>query len=393
MDLLKFAENLRERRHIMGLTQAEMASRLNLMPQTVSKWERGLSAPDIDNLIELATLLNVTVDELIRPDSYLGRTFIAIDGGGTKTEFIAFTEDGHIIRHLLRGSTNPNVVGAETAKINLTGGLDELLIGIRPCGVFAGVAGSMTHGNNELLTDAITSRVGDIPVYVNSDILNVIHSVPDIGRCIAVICGTGSSAFAWNGEELTRYGGWGYLFDGAGSGYDIGCDILRECFALDDGFGEQSLVTRLAEEKLGGRAIDRLNEFYSGQRDFIASFAPYAFKAYRQGDKVAKKIIKRNMGHLAFLIESANGCSFNNENCDVIISGGLTKDSDIITECLRDILDDKYNFIFPDLPQIYGAVVATLKFCHEDSAVIDMDEFHKAFADDYNKIRKEHKQI
>ncbi len=326
--------------------------------------------------------------ELLKNDPLHHRKFIAIDGGGTKTEFVSFDENGHIVQHLLRGSTNPNVIGAEGAKENLVSGLSELLSDTQASGIFAGIAGSLTHGNNELLTDAIATRVGDIPVFVNSDIINVIHSVPGVNKCIAVICGTGSSAFAWDGEKLTRYGGWGYLFDGAGSGYDIGCDILRECFALNDGFGEPSLVTMLAEEKLGGRAIDRLNEFYSGQRDFIASFAPYAFKAYRQGDKVAKKIIKRNMEHIAFLIESANGCGFNDENCDVIISGGLTKDSDIITVCLKDILDDKYNFIFPDLPQIYGAVVATLKFCHEDAAVIDMDEFHKVFADDYNKIRK-----
>ena len=81
------------------------------MPQTVSKWERALSLPDIDNLIKLAQLLNVTIDELVRSDEQLIRTFIAIDGGGTKTEFVAFSENGHIIKHLLRGSTNSNVVG------------------------------------------------------------------------------------------------------------------------------------------------------------------------------------------------------------------------------------------------------------------------------------------
>lgn len=347
--------------------------------------ETGLSAPDLENLIELATILNVTIDELIRPDSHLGRTFIAIDGGGTKTEFIAFSEDGHIIRHLLRGSTNPNVVGAETAKMNLTSGLDELLIGIRPCGVFAGVAGSMTPENNELLSAAITSRVGDIPVYVNSDILNVIHSVPGIDKCIAVICGTGSSAFAWDGEELTRYGGWGYLFDGAGSGYDIGCDILRECFAFNDGFGEQSLVTKMAEEKLGGRAIDKLYEFYAGQRDAVACLAPCAFEAYRKGDAVAKRIIERNMERLGQLIKAANKCSFDGQNDDIVISGGLVKDADIIEECLKTQLDKNQKLIFPDLPQIYGAAVATLKFCHEDASSIDMSEFHKVFAEDYKK--------
>ena len=391
MDLLMFSERLRERRRIMGITQAELSARLNLMPQTVSKWERGLSAPDLDNLIELSKLLNVTVDELIKPDIYTTRVFLAIDGGGTKTEFVLFTEDGHIIRHTLRGSTNVNVVGREKARNNLSSGLDEMLKGIAPSGVFAGVAGSMTPGNKEILTETIKAQVGNIPVYVNSDIINVIYSVPDVEKCIAIICGTGSSGFAWDGHEIKRYGGWGYLFDRAGSGYDIGCDILRECFALDDGFGKPSLLTQLAEEFLGGHATDKLNEFYSEDREKIASLAPCAFKAYRQGDAVAKEIIERNMARVTELIKAAQKCSFNGECTDVIISGGLIKDSDIITECLEKELGKNQKIVFPKFPQIYGAAVATLKFCHKNISEIDMQEFGRVFARDYRKAKKHSK--
>ena len=388
MDLRIFAERLWERRNAMGLTQVEIAEYLSIMPQTVSKWERALSLPDIDNLIKLAQLLNVTIDELIRSDEQMIRAFIAIDGGGTKTEFVAFSENGHIIKHLLRGSTNPNVVGAETAKMNLASGLDELLVGIQPSGIFAGVAGNSTPGNNELLTKTIKSRVRDIPVHVCSDILNVIFSSPSVNKCIAVICGTGSSVFAWDGYELTRYGGWGYLFDGAGGGYDIGCDILRECFALNDGFGKSSIVTSLAEEKLGGRAIDKLNEFYAGGRDMVASLAPCAFEAYRKGDEVAKRIVERNMKRLTELIHAAEKRSFDGLNTDIIISGGLIKDGDIIEKYLRQQLGENRRIIFPDLPQIYGAAIAALKLCHEDFSAIDMEEFHNVFSEEY-KVRKE----
>ncbi len=69
MNMLIFAERLRERRGAVGITQASVARQLNVTPQTVSKWERGVSVPDIDNLIELAKLLNVSVDELIRTDT------------------------------------------------------------------------------------------------------------------------------------------------------------------------------------------------------------------------------------------------------------------------------------------------------------------------------------
>lgn len=308
--------------------------------------------------------------------------FAAIDGGGTKTEFLLFTEEGHVLRRLLRGSTNPNIVGKETAQANLTNGLDELIDGIRPSGIFAGIAGSTTSGNTELLTKAIVSQVEGIPVRVGSDILNVIHSVRGADRCIAVICGTGSSVFSWDGEDLHRYGGWGYLFDGAGSGYDIGCDILRECFALDDGFGKASLVTELAEKKLGCPAIDQLNRFYSGNRDIIASLAPIAFDAFRQGDETARTILIRNFSRVAALIRVAD-----NGSDTVIVSGGLTCRRDVIEPLLAGMLPSRMKLVFPLLPQIYGCALAAMKLCGYTPA--DPDIFDHHFTEEYNQIKKE----
>ena len=111
MNLQKFSRQLRDLRSEARLTQAEVADHLSITPQTVSKWERGLSAPDLDNLIELSRLCGVSLDRLLLADDHAARLFAAIDGGGTKTEFVLFSEDGHILRRNLRGSTNPNTVG------------------------------------------------------------------------------------------------------------------------------------------------------------------------------------------------------------------------------------------------------------------------------------------
>ena len=378
MNLHIFAEHLRDRRSATGLTQAEVARRLNVTPQTVSKWERGLSAPDLDNLIELSELLSVSVDELIRTAPQAVRNFIAIDGGGSKTEFLLFTEEGHILCRLLRGSTNPNAVGADIACHNLTDGLEALISGVKISGVFAGIAGSTTGGNTELLMRAVVSRVRNVPVYIGSDILNVIHSVHDADHCVAVICGTGSSVFSWNGSKLHRYGGWGYLFDGAGSGYDIGCDILRECFALGDGFGRASIVTELAEKQLGCPAIERLQDFYSGKRDIVAALAPLAFEAYRQGDAVASEILTRNFTRIAALIRAAD-----NSSGTVIISGGLTCNRDVIAPILAAMLPPDTRLIFPNLPQIYGAALAAMKFC--GCVPTNPDAFERCFTEEYNR--------
>ncbi len=50
-------------------TQEELASKLNVSSQAVSKWENDLSIPDISLLIDLANLFNVTLDTLVKGDN------------------------------------------------------------------------------------------------------------------------------------------------------------------------------------------------------------------------------------------------------------------------------------------------------------------------------------
>ncbi len=59
------SENIRNYRKAKGLSQEELASKLNVVRQTVSKWEKGLSVPDSELLIVLAEALDVSVAELL----------------------------------------------------------------------------------------------------------------------------------------------------------------------------------------------------------------------------------------------------------------------------------------------------------------------------------------
>ena len=59
------SENIRRLRESKGLSQGELAVRLNVVRQTVSKWERGLSVPDADLLIALSEALEQPVSALL----------------------------------------------------------------------------------------------------------------------------------------------------------------------------------------------------------------------------------------------------------------------------------------------------------------------------------------
>ena len=64
-DLLMLNGRIAYFRKQKGLTQEELAIRLNVVRQTVSKWEKGLSVPDADMLIKLAEVFEVEVAELL----------------------------------------------------------------------------------------------------------------------------------------------------------------------------------------------------------------------------------------------------------------------------------------------------------------------------------------
>ena len=58
-------EKIRIMRKNKGMTQEELAVRLNVVRQTVSKWEKGLSVPDAEMLQKLAEVLDTTVAKLL----------------------------------------------------------------------------------------------------------------------------------------------------------------------------------------------------------------------------------------------------------------------------------------------------------------------------------------
>lgn len=59
------SENIRAIRKSRGLSQEELAIKLNVVRQTISKWERGLSVPDADMLISISEALDTSVGTLL----------------------------------------------------------------------------------------------------------------------------------------------------------------------------------------------------------------------------------------------------------------------------------------------------------------------------------------
>lgn len=65
---MKFNEKLTKLRKEAGLSQEELGNMLNVARQTISKWELGETTPEMDKLIKMSEVFNITLDELIKDE-------------------------------------------------------------------------------------------------------------------------------------------------------------------------------------------------------------------------------------------------------------------------------------------------------------------------------------
>ena len=169
----RFAENLKAYRKAEKLSQGALAELLKLSPQSISKWERGESYPDIEKLVALSDIFKVSVDCLVGHSNEHKKIMIAVDGGGTKTEFIMFSEDGVILEHLKLGGCNPNSVGIEASVEILCRGIDTFLnICHDVCGIYIGAAGVLLGTGASALAAYLLSLLPKIKPYSPASLMN-----------------------------------------------------------------------------------------------------------------------------------------------------------------------------------------------------------------------------
>lgn len=73
---MTLADKLKEARKNVGLTQNELAEKLCVSRQAVTKWETGAGIPDVDNLKMLSKVLNVSIDFLLDDEDVVDKTVI-----------------------------------------------------------------------------------------------------------------------------------------------------------------------------------------------------------------------------------------------------------------------------------------------------------------------------
>ncbi len=369
----QLGKNIRKIRTERKMTQAELAARLHITAQNISKWENSLCMPDVNNLCLLASALGVTPDRLLGK-SEDAEAMIAVDGGGTKTEFCLFTKSGEVLARAVLGSTNPNAVGIDTTTKLLGEGIDELLLRANTVtSVFAGISGCGIEKNGRPVREFLEKRYPDKKILVGGDIPNIIYSEDYYDECLVAIMGTGSVIAVKSNGNITRVGGWGYLFDEGFSGYGLGRDAITAALAEQDGLGAPTLITEILQSRLGESIVDGISLLYKEPCDKIAALSSAVFDAYDGGDAVAYRIIERRIGHLiSSLLRAAE---LHGGGRHVVIAGGLSKRRDVLEKFLVGV---PFEFHFPTLPPIYGAC----RYCAIKNGGL-LENFEESFKNSY----------
>lgn len=87
---MTLGQRIKEEREQRQWTQDYLAETLNVSRQAVSKWESDNSYPDIDRLVQISNLFNVTLDSLIKSDESLKKSIVIKKNSDAHTSFWQF---------------------------------------------------------------------------------------------------------------------------------------------------------------------------------------------------------------------------------------------------------------------------------------------------------------
>lgn len=290
---------------------------------------------------------------------------IGVDGGGTKTEAVAYNLDGTVLKTSLKGFANL-LNGKDEALNNIVDSIRELIDELgkdKLQGVYLGIAGMEVGDNTKYILEAVKKAFGIEATLMNDGEL-ALKAMLKGEDGILVIAGTGSIVFGINNEKVARCGGWGHLLGDEGSGYKISIDALKNILFEEDNSLEKSDLTLAIMKEFNWSSVEEIVEFvYSSSKDEIAKVAPIVSRFAESGDDFARCVLEKEAIALAKTTQNVYE-KLGFENCSIGLVGGVVRKSKIMRETFENCLNKHIKvikFIDESVSAAKGAYYINLK--------------------------------
>lgn len=271
---------------------------------------------------------------------------LGIDGGGTRTMACVADDRLSILSCGQAGPSNPVKVGAVAAQQEIARACRRALRAarVRPSGLNAVCVGLAGGGSASIQRCMLGWLRKEIPAgthRVTTDAAILLASALGAKEGAIVIAGTGSIAYGRGPHGRTlQVGGWGSLYDDAGSGYDIGRRAIVAALRAHDGRSGPTRLTRSLCRRLHlGSIIEVIAKPLTPQQ--IAALFPLVQHEARAGDAVARSLCRNaslDLAELALTIIHQLGCD--RLPVRVICSGGVFQSSGMIRRAFTRLVHE-----------------------------------------------------
>jgi len=296
---------------------------------------------------------------------------ISLDGGGTKTKGVIYSNKGEVLEEIQTGFSNATINYEKTLE-NITKCLNHLLKKDYKIDLLVlGVSGTKNEViRQKLMSDLEKEYMQKIILITDLEIAYYSYFKNYDG--ILGIIGTGSSFITIKSNELKLAGGWGHILQDYGSGYKLSIEIIRETIE------QYEKENYELSEKI--KSFYKLNDFldiknivYKEDKKEVARLSPQIFKwlvnkdLNKDSKEIIQSIINNEVDKVTYQIYNFYKINFyKNENIDIILTGGVVINNDFYFNCikqkLKKICGPNVNIEKLKVDPVYGGYNIALRY-------------------------------
>lgn len=295
--------------------------------------------------------------------------WIGIDGGGSKTAFLAVAEDGRTAATYQTQGTDYHEVGVDTVCQRLTEGVNAVRTACEDDHVLGICFGMPTFGeggdSDHIAAEKVRAALSPWPVHIVNDVEVGWAGSMALSPGVNIVAGTGSIAYGRDAHgSSARCGGWMEFFSDEGSGYWLGKRTLELFAKQSDGRIPKSYLYEFLKTELelvdDFALINLVRDKYAPSREQTASLQLVLERAVA-GDDSAIQLYQEAGRELAMIVNGVIG-QLNFDGAPAVsYSGGIFKSGDLIFTSFHQQLEREAHFVSPKLPPVKGAVLLAVE--------------------------------